>query len=247
MSTPVDFQVDRDDFRLCRFVAGAPAEVERDGEVVLAVDRFAFTSNNVSYAAAGDLLDYWGFFPGEARWGHIPAMGFGDVVESNHPDVAVGARFFGFFPMSSHLRIHTEGGGRAMVDTAPHRAKHAATYRSYLLADGDPLYDPAREDELLLLRGLFLTSFLIDDFLADNGFFGAATTIVTSASSKTSIALAHQLQARTDGPAAPAGPATGSWIPPTPWDSPHRIRRRRSPAPRCARRSPTETGTPRHM
>ena len=34
----------------------------------------------------------------------------------------------------------------------------------------------------------------------DNGFFGATSTIVTSASSKTSIALAHQLHARAAGP-----------------------------------------------
>lgn len=200
MPTPIDFQVDRDDFRRCRFVAGPRAETQRSGEVVLSVDRFAFTSNNISYAVVGDLLDYWGFFPGEARWGQIPAMGFGDVVDSSHPDVAVGARFFGFFPMSSHLRIHSEGGGSAMVDTATHRAKQAPTYRTYLLTDGDPLYDPAREDELLLLRGLFLTSFLVDDFLDDNAFFGATSTILTSASSKTSIALAHQLHARAAGP-----------------------------------------------
>jgi hypothetical protein len=51
-------------------------------------------------------------------------------------------------------------------------------------------------DEALLLRGMFMTSFLVDDFLDVNGFFGAAQTLVTSASSKTSIALAHCLAAR---------------------------------------------------
>ncbi len=195
----VDFQVNRDDLQDCRFVPGQDTEVQADGEVLLAVDRFALTSNNITYAVAGDMLDYWGFFPGEGRWGRIPAMGFGDVVASRHPDVAEGARFFGFFPMSSHLKIHTEGGGSAMVDTAAHREKQAATYRTYLAVETDAMYSAAREDELLLLRGLFLTSFLIDDFLADNAFFGARTTLVTSASSKTSIALAHQLHARAQG------------------------------------------------
>lgn len=195
----VDFQVNRDDFHACRFVASEDTELRTDGEVLLTVDRFAFTSNNISYAVAGDMLDYWSFFPGAGRWGRIPVMGFGDVAASRHPDVAEGARFFGFFPMSSHLKIHTERGGSGMVDTAPHRAKQAATYRSYLAVGSDPLYDAAREDEMLLLRGLFLTSFLIDDFLADSAFFGARATLVTSASSKTSIALAHQLRTRARG------------------------------------------------
>jgi len=195
----IDFQVDRDDFHTRRFVASEAAELRAEGEVLLAIDRFAFTSNNITYAVAGDMLDYWGFFPGPGRWGRIPVMGFGDVVASRHPDVAEGARFFGFFPMSSLLKIRTELGGSSMIDTAAHRAQQAATYRSYLAVGSDPLYDAAREDEMLLLRGLFLTSFLIDDFLADNEFFGTRTTLVTSASSKTSIALAHQLRARARG------------------------------------------------
>ncbi len=34
-----------------------------DGEICLMVDRFAFTSNNISYGVAGDMLGYWKFFP----------------------------------------------------------------------------------------------------------------------------------------------------------------------------------------
>jgi hypothetical protein len=41
-----------------------------------------------------------------------------------------------------------------------------------------------------------MTSFLIDDYLADNDFHGATQTLITSASSKTSISLAHCLAAR---------------------------------------------------
>ena len=63
----------------------------------------------------------------------------------------------------------------------------------------DPLYEEAFEDHILLLRGLFMTSFLVDDFLGDEDFHGATSTLVTSASSKTSIALAHLLKARGTG------------------------------------------------
>ena len=59
----------------------------------------------------------------------------------------------------------------------------------------DALYETAREDTLLLLRAL-RDLVLVDDFLADNGDFGAQTFLVTSASSKTAIALAFCLGAR---------------------------------------------------
>src|SRR6202022_4246022 len=42
-------------------------------------------------------------------------------------------------------------------------------------------------------RPLFMLSFLVDDFLAENEFFGAATVMLSSASSKTAFGLAHLL------------------------------------------------------
>ena len=42
----------------------------QDGEIRVQVDRFALTSNNITYAAMGEMLQYWQFFPsGEAGWG----------------------------------------------------------------------------------------------------------------------------------------------------------------------------------
>eukprot|EP01034_Spumella_vulgaris_P045298 gene45298-56422_t len=50
----------------------------QEGEIRVQVDRFALTSNNITYAAMGDMLQYWQFFPsGEAGWGIIPVWGFG--------------------------------------------------------------------------------------------------------------------------------------------------------------------------
>ena len=51
----------------------------------------------------------------------------------------------------------------------------------------------------MLLRPLFITSFLIDDFLADNAFFGARTVLVSSASSKTGYGLGFCLALRRSG------------------------------------------------
>ena len=59
------------------------------GQVRFRIERFAVTANTVTYATTGDILGYWDFFPtGEPDWGCVPAMGWAEIVESQHPDVA---------------------------------------------------------------------------------------------------------------------------------------------------------------
>lgn len=193
--TGQDFVIRRDDWGTCKFVpAAVPADLE-PGEVVFRVDRFAMTANNITYAQVGDMIGYWKFFPAqEDGWGRIPVMGFADVVRSNHADVPEGDRVFGFFPMSSHLVIQADRVSPAQYsDVTAHRAASAPVYRTYTRVSGDPLYAPDREDEHMLLWGLFMTSFMVDDFMADNDLFGARTFVISSASSKTAIALAYML------------------------------------------------------
>ena len=69
-----------------------------ENEVLLQIDRLALTANNISYAASGDALGYWRFFPADDGWGRVPAMGWADVVASNHADIVVGERVLGVFP-----------------------------------------------------------------------------------------------------------------------------------------------------
>jgi hypothetical protein len=189
------FEVNRNDFRETRTVEWDRADLA-PGQLRLDVERFAFTANNISYALSGDMLDYWGFFPTEAPWGRIPTMGLGKIVESANPDIATGGRYFGFYPMSTEHVVAARVNSSGFADIEAHRAHHAAAYTSFIDVTTDASFRDDRLDEALLLRGLFMTSFLVDDFLDDNGFFGAEQTLVTSASSKTSIALAHQLAAR---------------------------------------------------
>ena len=196
MSHPagLDFLVHKTDWRQHRCDTAAVPEIA-DGQVLFRVDRFAFTANNISYALAGDLLGYWRFFPAPAGWGRLPTMGFADVIESRHAAVAAGTRCFGFYPMSRYLRIEPSAVGRhGIVDGAPHRQDLAAAYNQYSPTEGDALYRRQHEDALMLMRGLFLTSFLADDFLADRRL-GEQVVLISSASSKTSIALGHLVSA----------------------------------------------------
>ena len=192
----VNFDIDRTDFRHTRCTNSVPPTDLSHGDVLLEIESFALTANNITYAAAGDMLDYWGFFPAEAPWGRIPVMGIGRVVLTNHPDIAVGGRYFGFYPMSDFHVVTASPSVEGFVDRAEHRAKHAPAYRSFNLLEKDAAYDPATEGQYLIARGLFITSFLVDDFFGENDFFGAHTVVITSASSRTSLALAHRLRAR---------------------------------------------------
>jgi len=107
-------------------------------------------------------LGYWSFFPAEAPWGRLSVMGFGDVVRSNHSEVAEGERVFGFFPMSTHLVIDVDQvRATQFLDAAPRRRDTALAYRQYTRVTGDPLYEAQHEHEHMLLRGLFMTSLKI--------------------------------------------------------------------------------------
>lgn len=196
----LDFLVDRGDWSRSRFdESPAPGAVSQ-GQVLFRVDRFALTANNISYAKAGDMLRYWDFFPvsaGAEGFGRIPAMGFGDVIESAHAEVPLGLRAFGFFPMSRYLTIEpSRVGAGGIFDGISHREGIAPAYNTYSPTTLDPGYAPEHEDAHMLMRGLFMTSFLVDDYVTDNDGFGASQVVVSSASSKTSIALAYLVSER---------------------------------------------------
>jgi hypothetical protein len=189
------FQVNRQDFRTTRTVEPDRPDLT-DGQIRLEIERFAVTTNNVTYAVAGDMLDYWGFFPTDLPWGHVPAMGYGTVVESANDGVAEGSRHFGFFPMTDQHIVSAKATEAGFIDMGEHRANHAPAYRQFADVAKDPAHDPDREAHVALLRGLFLTGWLAEDLLFDNDNFGAEATIITSASSKTSIAMGWTVSER---------------------------------------------------
>ncbi|MBK6604767.1 MAG: DUF2855 family protein [Leptospiraceae bacterium] len=176
-----------------------------EGQIRVSVNRFAFTANNITYAAFGDVMHYWDFFPtGEDGWGIVPVWGFADVVQTSHPGVAVGERLYGYFPMAEQCVLQpdrlTPAGFR---DAAAHRSSLHAVYNQYQRVASAPFYTAESEDLQALLRPLFITSWLIDDFLADKHFFGAAADparpavmLLSSASSKTAYGTAFMLAQR---------------------------------------------------
>ena len=191
------FTVGRNDLRRTQWLE-APALPLAAGAVRLRIDRFALTSNNITSGAFGDAMSYWSFFPtGEAATGCIPVWGFATVSESRCPGVEAGERFYGYYPMADEVVLHpVRIDAHRFTDGADHRRELHAIYNQYLRCSHDPLYREKDEALLALLRPLFTTSFLIDDFLADNAFFGARRVLVSSASSKTAYGLGFCLAAR---------------------------------------------------
>ena len=87
-----------------------------DGQVRLRIDRYAVTANNITYAVFGDMLGYWDFFPtGDPAWGRVPAMGWADLVESNHSDLPAGGRYYGWYPMAEYLDLTAASDGHRLA------------------------------------------------------------------------------------------------------------------------------------
>jgi hypothetical protein len=164
--------------------------------VLIGVDRFAFTANNITYGAVGELIGYWNFFPARDGWGRIPVWGFGEVMRSRHEALPVGERVYGYLPISTHLVIQPDHVSPAgFVDAVGHRSALPPIYNRYTRVAADPMHERRREAHIALFRPLFTTAFLLDDLLAEREGFGARRVVLSSASSKTALGLAHLLTA----------------------------------------------------
>ena len=188
-----DVLVRRDDFGVID-VRDATAPTLEPGEVRLSVERFGVTSNNVTYAYLGETVNYWDAFPAPEGWGRVPAWGFATVEASRHPDHAEGTRVFGLVPMSTRFTVAPEPEYGGFSDSAPHRRTMHPFYRRYRVVGPGGALDGIRT----VFRPLFPTSLLLADFVSGKAaeLGTRVTALVTSASSKTALGLAHALSGR---------------------------------------------------
>lgn len=166
-----------------------------EGQVLLRNDYFGFSSNNVTYALLGDRMGYWGFFPAAEGWGKVPVWGFAVVEASNHPDIKVGERVYGYLPSATHLVISADKvNANGFMDVDAGRKSISPVYDHYQRCDADPGYVASKEDWQLIFRPLFMTSFVLDDFVSENLPDEPTTIVLTSASSKTAFGCAFLLR-----------------------------------------------------
>jgi hypothetical protein len=205
------FLVRRDDLNDTQVEALDTAAPLAEGQVRVRVVHFAFTANNITYAVFGDSLQYWRFFPAPEGFGCVPVWGHAEVEASACEGVAVGERLYGYWPMATHAWLQPAAlTADGLTDAAVHRRELPAVYNRYQRVQRAGADD---EGVVAVLRPLFATAWLIDDFLRNAEDFGAATLLLSSASSKTALATAfclkhvagsHQRTARVLGATSPA-------------------------------------------
>jgi Protein of unknown function (DUF2855) len=170
------------------------------GAVRLRIQSFAVTANNITYAVIGDLFKYWNFFPASGAMGVVPMWGHAVVEASNHADVAVGERVYGYLPMATHLDVKPgKVSAGQFTDMSDHRQPMSPFYNQYSRLAADPEHDPAREEARMLFGPLFKTGFLIENMFDREGWYRAKQLVMTSASSKTSLALAYCAKEKSPG------------------------------------------------
>jgi hypothetical protein len=197
-----EFQTHKTDITKTRLVSAGDSLEDftlNDGEILVAIERFAFTANNVTYGAVGEQIGYWQFFPpspsgeGDSDWGLVPVWGFASVVASKNSDMELGERFYGYFPMANFLKMTpTRVTAERLVDGAAHRAELPAVYNSYDRL-GTATSDATADGMRALLNPLYGTSYCLVDALQEQDYHGAEQVVILSASSKTAIGLAYGL------------------------------------------------------
>ncbi|WP_334060838.1 DUF2855 family protein [Alteromonas sp. S005] len=170
-------------------------------EVLLETDSFGFSANNITYAALGFKMGYWGFFPPQSNddginpngFGIVPVWGFATVKASCHPDIKEGEKVFGYLPMASHWVIKAgKVAPHGFSDVHEMRKSISPVYDQYLRCAADPGYDKDREAWQLNFRPLYMTSFVLDDYVAEKA--QGETLLLSSASSKTALGTAQLLK-----------------------------------------------------
>ncbi len=186
----MELQIHRKDYRQTRVV-----QVNRElapGQALISIDRFALTANNVGYALSGDFIGYWGYYPtDDQEWGNLCVWGVGVVTDAGDTGLDVGERIYGFWPMASEVVVQPgnvrEG---SFDDVAEHRVNLPPLYNRYQRLQNEPPQFQALENARSVYFPLFMTGYVLYDFLSADDWFGSSQIIIGSVSSKTGYGLA---------------------------------------------------------
>jgi hypothetical protein len=203
-----EFQTYKTDLTRSRIVV-SDERLARDqlqsGDILLHIERFAFTANNVTYGAAGDTIGYWKFFPAaddvDREWGCLPVWGTAEIIDSKVEGLNIGERVYGYLPPADFVVLSPVAlSAQRFVDGAAHRAELPAVYNHYQRLSAEADYDRATDNIRALLQPLHMTAFCLCDALQDSDYHGAEQVIILSASSKTAIGTAQGLAEQPHSP-----------------------------------------------
>lgn len=181
--------------------------------VLIKVDRFGFSANNVTYQALAEHphFRYFDFHPAPEckassvspkTHGLIPVWGFGTIAKSSHPKIQDGERVYGYFAPARYLLVSlssSEVTKFSFYVSRPHLPADRRPYNQILRCSADPQYisTSTAEDITMLYRPLFWTSYWCEDWIhCSNYRAGVSHILVSSASSKTAFCLAYLIGKR---------------------------------------------------
>jgi hypothetical protein len=129
----------------------------------------SLTTNNFSYAKVGHLLGWWDIhllpesipteYADPKKFGRISGWGFGDVIESNVPEVEVGTQLFGYLPIGTlpvDFEVQVDQNvPNQLVVTSKHRQHVLPIYNRYIVFQrpkdfGDPKFQHSQGYDSLM-------------------------------------------------------------------------------------------------
>ncbi|KAJ7263140.1 hypothetical protein B0H12DRAFT_1012481 [Mycena haematopus] len=173
--------------------------------VLVRVDRFGFSANNITYQALGEQAHfrYYDFHPAPdtknvspKTHGLVPVWGFGTIVASSHPKIVPGERIYGYLAPARYLLVPvspSDVNKHAFYVPRPHLPPDRRPYNQIIRCAADPEYTPTPlgEDLTMLYRPLFWTAYWFEDWIFSLGYRGATAFLISSASAKTAFCAAY--------------------------------------------------------
>ncbi|KAF7312096.1 hypothetical protein MIND_00221900 [Mycena indigotica] len=188
-------------------VVSHPIQALPPNHVLLKVERFGFSANNITYEALGEHshFRYFDFHaaPPEFKTTHglVPVWGFATVVASSHNKISVGERVYGYLAPCQYLLVPVSASDvnrHAFYVPRPHLPPDRRPYNQITRCDSDPEYIPTEpaEDLTMLYRPLFWTAYWFEDWIHSVHYRGATNVLISSASAKTAFCTAYLIRKR---------------------------------------------------
>ncbi|MBZ6379779.1 hypothetical protein B5C34_14745 [Pacificimonas flava] len=195
--------VSRADIASAKVDAAGEAPDPGEGRALFRVESAALTANNVTYAAMGEAMGYWRFFPAPEGYGTLPVWGFAECTASDVDGIETGDRFYGYWPLAEFLLVEADKvTANGFFDPSEHRQGLADAYNQYSRREraADRAEDAAEAEAIeALFRPLFTTGWLIARAMHRAADYGAEQVVLSSASSKTAQSAAWTFGARGEG------------------------------------------------
>jgi hypothetical protein len=176
-------------------------------EIRLRVDKVGLSANNLFYAQMGDapFLKFFSVYPlGDEHEGlaNLPAWGVATIIESDNPEFAVGEQFRGFLHMTNVVQMKAKRSADGFIAYGEKRDKLNQAYNGFIQVEknsSSPISGEGIKSDLAMTSAPgALSGFMLYELLKLHNFYQGNSVVLTSASSKLSLATALLLKDERD-------------------------------------------------